>query len=107
MPILRNPRHEAFAQALARGMSAAAAYAEVGYRPHRHNAATLARKEHISVRVAELQEEQLAIHQQATADAAANAKVTIACSSASTPRSRLLWSSLPCRHPPRFSSSLK
>jgi hypothetical protein len=77
MPVLKNPRHEAFAQALARGMSAAAAYAEVGYTPHRHNAATLARKKHISVRVAELQEEQLAIHQHATAEAAANAKVTI------------------------------
>jgi hypothetical protein len=77
MSILNNPRHEAFAQALARGMSASAAYAEVGFRPHRHNAATLARKKHISVRVAELQEEQLAIHQQATAEAAAKAKVTI------------------------------
>src|SRR5689334_9565912 len=41
------------------------------------NAATLARKEHISVRVAELQEEQLSIHKQATAEAVANAKVTI------------------------------
>src|SRR5262249_9613124 len=36
-----------------------------------------AREEHISVRVAELQEEQLAIHQQATAAAAANKQVTI------------------------------
>src|SRR5262245_48847837 len=77
MPALKNPRHEAFAQALARGMSASAAYRQVGFRPHRANAATLARKEHISVRVGELQEEQLAIHQQATAAAAANAKVTI------------------------------
>src|SRR5262245_53279852 len=63
MPALKNPRHEAFAQALARGMSAAAAYGQVGFKPHRANAATLARKEHISVRVAELQEEQLAIQQ--------------------------------------------
>jgi hypothetical protein len=77
MAILTNPRHEAFAQALARGMSAAAAYGQVGFKPHRANAATLARKEHISVRVAELQEEQLAIHQQATAAAAANKQVTI------------------------------
>ena len=77
MPALKNPRHEAFAQALARGMSAAAAYGQVGFKPHRANAATLARKEHISVRVAELQEEQLAIHQQATAAAAANKQVTI------------------------------
>ena len=77
MPALKNPRHEAFAQAHARGMSATAAYGQVGFKPHRANAATLARKEHISVRVAELQEEQLAIHQQATAAAAANKQVTI------------------------------
>jgi hypothetical protein len=41
------------------------------------NAATLARKQHILTRMGELQEEQLAIHQQATAQAAANAQVTI------------------------------
>ena len=74
---LKSPRHEAFAQALARGMSASAAYGQAGFKPHRANAATLARKEHISVRVAELQEEQLSIHKQATAEAVANAKVTI------------------------------
>ena len=77
MPALKNPRHEAFAQAHARGMSASASYVEAGYKANRHNAAALARKEHISVRVAELQEEQLAIHQQATAAAAANKQVTI------------------------------
>ena len=77
MPILANPKHEAFAQGLARGSSAAAAYVEAGYRENRHNAATLARKQHISARVVELQEGQLAIHQQATAEAAASAKVTI------------------------------
>jgi phage terminase small subunit len=77
MPALKNPRHEAFAQALARGVSASAAYGQVGFKPHRANAATLARKKHISVRVAELQEEQVAIHQQATAAAAAIKQVTI------------------------------
>jgi hypothetical protein len=77
MATLANPKHESFAQALGRGMSASAAYGQVGFKPHRANAATLARKEHISVRVAELQEEQLAIHQQATAAAAANKQVTI------------------------------
>ena len=77
MPALKNPRHEAFAQALARGMSAAAAYVEAGYTANRHNAAALAREEHIRTRVTELQEEQLAIHQQATAAAAANKQVTI------------------------------
>jgi hypothetical protein len=77
MPILTNPKHEAFAQGLARGLSAAAAYVEAGYKANRHNAAALAREKHIRTRVTELQEEQLAIHQQATAEAAARAKVTI------------------------------
>jgi uncharacterized protein (DUF885 family) len=77
MPTLPNPKHEAFAQALARGSSASAAYLEAGYKDNRHNAATLARKQHILARVGELQEEQLAIHQQATAQAAAKAQVTI------------------------------
>ena len=76
-PALKNPRHEAFAQTLARGMSASAAYVEAGYKANRHNAAALAREKHIRTRVAELQEEQLAIHQQATAAAAANKQVTI------------------------------
>ena len=58
-------------------MSAAAAYVEVGYKANRHNAAALAREQHIGTRVTELQEEQLAIHKQATAEAVANAKVTI------------------------------
>jgi hypothetical protein len=58
-------------------MSASAAYVEVGYKANRHNAAALAREQHIGTRVAELQEEQLAIHKQATAEAVANAKVTI------------------------------
>jgi hypothetical protein len=77
MPALKNPRHEAFAQALARGVSASAAYVEGGYKANRHNAAALAREEHIRTRVAELQEELLGIHKQATAEAVANAKVTI------------------------------
>jgi hypothetical protein len=77
MPALPNARHEAFAQAHARGLSAAAAYVEAGYKANRHNAAALAREKHIRTRVNELQEEQLAIHQQATAEAAANAKVTL------------------------------
>jgi phage terminase small subunit len=32
MPILANPKHEAFAQGLARGSSATAAYVEAGYK---------------------------------------------------------------------------
>ena len=78
MPAIKNPRHEAFAQALARGLSIAAAYTEAGYKPNRGNAHTLLKQNKcISKRVEEIQAEQLAIHQQATAEAAANAKVTI------------------------------
>jgi hypothetical protein len=77
MSALKNTRHEAFAQALARGTSAAGAYMEAGYKANAGNACTLKSQQSISKRVLELQEEQLAIHQQATAEAAANAKVTI------------------------------
>jgi hypothetical protein len=77
MAILKNHRHEVFAQALARGSSAAAAYVEAGYKANTGNASTLKADKSILKRVAELQEEQLAIHQQTTAEAAANAKVTI------------------------------
>jgi hypothetical protein len=78
MPALANSRHEAFAQALARGLSTAAAYAEAGYKPNRGNAHTLLKQnKSVSKRVEEIQAEQLAIHQQVTAEAAANAKVTL------------------------------
>jgi hypothetical protein len=77
MAVLKNPRHEAFAQALVRGTSAAAAYVEAGYKPNAGNACTLKSHQSISKRVLELQEEQVAIHQQATAEAVANTKVTI------------------------------
>jgi hypothetical protein len=78
MPALANSRHEAFAQALARGLSISAAYVEAGYRPNRGNAHTLAKQnKSISKRVEEIQAEQLAIHQQATAEAVAHTKVTL------------------------------
>lgn len=56
MPILPNPRHEAFAQALAKGKTADDAYALAGYRPHRGNASTLRTNQSILDRLAELQE---------------------------------------------------
>jgi hypothetical protein len=77
MPILSNPHHEKFAQALAQGTSASAAYVDAGYKANAGNACTLKSQQYISKRVIELQEEQIEIHQQATADAVANAKVTI------------------------------
>jgi hypothetical protein len=78
MPALANSRHEAFAQALARGLSISAPYVEAGYRPNRGNAHTLLKQNQgVSKRVEEIQAEQLAIHQQVTAEAAADAKVTL------------------------------
>jgi phage terminase small subunit len=48
---LKNQRHEAFAQALAKGMTADAAYAAAGYTPSRKNAARLKANEGIRARV--------------------------------------------------------
>jgi hypothetical protein len=56
MPVLPNPRHESFAQALAKGKTADEAYALAGYRPNRGNAATLKANQSITDRVTELQE---------------------------------------------------
>ena len=56
MPALSNPRHERFAQELAKGKSALEAHEEAGYTPNRGNASTLANDQSILKRVAELQE---------------------------------------------------
>jgi hypothetical protein len=57
MPTLKNPRHEAFAQALAAGFTADRAYQAAGYKPHRGNASTLRAKQSIRKRTAELMEQ--------------------------------------------------
>lgn len=54
MPILKNARHERFAQALATGKTADEAYVEAGYEANRGNAATLKAKQSVSDRVAEI-----------------------------------------------------
>lgn len=56
MPVLANPRHERFAQELAKGKSQAEAYANAGYEPSEPNASRLTRNEKVQARVAELQE---------------------------------------------------
>ena len=56
MPVLDNPRHEAFAQALAKGKSATDAYQEAGYKGDRTAASRLSSNVNIGQRVAELQE---------------------------------------------------
>lgn len=56
MAVLPNPKHEAFAQALAKGASAADAYTQAGYKPSRSAASRLSTNVNIEARVAELVE---------------------------------------------------
>lgn len=54
MPVLANARHEAFAQALAKGKSATEAYAEAGFKPHQQNASRMMLNDVVLARVEEL-----------------------------------------------------
>lgn len=56
MPPLDNPKHERFAQELAKGKTADEAYAEAGYSPDRGNACRLTANDNVAARVAEIQE---------------------------------------------------
>ena len=56
MQPLDNQRHELFAQALAEGMSADAAYIKAGFLPHSGNASRLRGNESVQKRVKELQQ---------------------------------------------------
>lgn len=56
MPLLANLRHEAFAQAIARGATVDAAYTEAGYSPNRGNAGRLNANEGVKTRIGELRE---------------------------------------------------
>lgn len=54
MPTLSNPKHERFAQELAKGRSQAEAYAEAGYKPSEPHASRLASNGKVSARVQEI-----------------------------------------------------
>ncbi len=54
MPVLRNAKYEAFAQAVAKGKTATEAYEEAGFKPHRQNAARLMTNDDIRKRVEEI-----------------------------------------------------
>jgi len=56
MPALANPKHERFAQALAKGETADAAYVLAGYEENRGNATRLKANESVEARVAEILE---------------------------------------------------
>jgi hypothetical protein len=55
MPTLRNSRHEIFAQELATGKTADAAYVLAGYKENRSNAVRLGADRNIQARLAEIQ----------------------------------------------------
>ncbi len=54
MPILSNAKYELFAQAMAQGMSASAAYVAAGYEAHGSNAGRLSKNEQVRARVQEI-----------------------------------------------------
>ncbi len=56
MPALKNPRHEKFAQGVAKGLTAEAAYVQAGYASNGRNASRLKSDEAIQARIAELVE---------------------------------------------------
>jgi hypothetical protein len=76
MPGLKNPRHERFAQLLASGKTAKAAYEIAGYKPSESNGAWLARKEEISSRLAEINNETLERERKTAVVAAERAVIT-------------------------------
>lgn len=66
MPVLSNPRHELFAQELAKGKTAEEAHGLAGYRANRGNASVLKQEQSIVDRVAELLTEREQVHAQST-----------------------------------------
>ena len=54
MPVLKDARHERFAQGLAKGLTADEAYVSAGYKRNRGNAVRLKTNESVRKRVAEL-----------------------------------------------------
>ena len=54
MSVLDNKRHEAFAQAIVKGMSATEAYGKVGYKPHQQAASRLLSNVVVQERIDEL-----------------------------------------------------
>lgn len=54
MAVLKNPKHELFAQELAKGKSASEAYVLAGYKSHDGNASTLRGNQKVEARLAEL-----------------------------------------------------
>lgn len=76
MPVLKNARHETFAQGLAKGLTADEAYQKAGFKPNRGNAATLKHNQSISKRVSELLEWEQIVERRATEKAVEKLAIT-------------------------------
>lgn len=76
MPILKNPKHELFAQGLADGKTAEEAHRLAGYKASRSGASQLKQNLNISNRVPELLAERERIHGQSTAKAIERVSLT-------------------------------
>lgn len=74
--MLKNPKHERFAQELAKGKAAEEAHGIAGYKASRSGASQLKQNLNISIRVSELLVEREVIHSQATADAVKSTGLT-------------------------------
>ena len=57
MPLLANPRHEAFAQARARGAYLEDAYEDAGFAPNRAHASRLAHRPEVAERIGAIRAE--------------------------------------------------
>lgn len=66
MAVLKNAKHELFAQALAAGKTQIEAHEDAGYKPHRGNASLLAQDKSIVARVSEILERRQHIEAKAT-----------------------------------------
>jgi phage terminase small subunit len=74
MPVLRNPRHERFAQFLASGKTTGDAYEQAGYKRNASNASHMARNAEITNRVTEINNDRIE-RERVTATAAAERAV--------------------------------
>jgi hypothetical protein len=86
MPPLDNARHEAFAQACARGVRADQAYEDAGFAPGNGHGARLRERKDVAERIAELRAQQTHL-QEASAEAviAALLRITKTCDTAKSP----------------------
>jgi hypothetical protein len=84
MPALDNARHEAFAQARARGARVEEAYEDAGFTPGNDHGALLACRNEVAERIAELRAQQTDMEQASTQAVIAALLRVVKCAEAAT-----------------------